>query len=186
MSWVWIVGTAIGVMLAIILSQWFFIVRYERSRAATLAHLKTLEAERKYLEEILNRPEDEQIRILLRHRASLLGRLMIGEISGDGSGNEKVMQEIAELVQDRDNFMRQNRLLYENWQPGMVGKLRESGLTDKEIEICCLYALGLNGKAIQQYTQDGRHYQNVGLIRRKLGLGEHDRNIDGYIKSLLK
>ena len=173
-------------MLAIILSQWYFIVRHERTHAATLFHLKTLEAERKYLEEILNRPEDEQVRILLHHRASLLGRLMIGEISGDYSDNEVVMQEIAELVQDRDVFMRQNRLLYERWQPEMVGRLRESGLTDEEIEVCCLYAMGLNGKTIQQYTQDGRHYQNVGLIRKKLGLGEHDKNIDSYIRSLLK
>ena len=30
------------------------------------------------------------------------------------------------------------------------------------------------------------YFQNVGLIRKKLGLGEHDRNIDGYIRSLLK
>ncbi len=53
-----------------------------------------------------------------------------------------------------------------------------------KLEICCLYALGLNGKTIQQYTGDSRHYQNVGIIRKKLGLGEHDKNIDGYIKSL--
>ena len=82
--------------------------------------------------------------------------------------------------------MRQNRMLYERWQPDMIARLRVCGLTDEEIEICCLYAMGLNGKTIQQYTQDGRHYQNVGLIRKKLGLGEHDKNIDGYIKSLIK
>ncbi len=67
-----------------------------------------------------------------------------------------------------------------------MARLCECGLSDREVEICCLYALGLNGKTIQQYTRDGRHFQNVGLIRKKLGLGEHDRNIDGYIRSLLK
>ena len=69
-------------------------------------------------------------------------------------------------------------------QPLMMERFRESGLTDREVEICCLYALGLNGKTIQQYTRDGRHFQNVSLIRKKLGLGEHDKNIDGFIRSL--
>lgn len=61
---------------------------------------------------------------------------------------------------------------------------RQVVLTGEELEICCLYALGLNGKTIQQYTGDSRHYQNVGIIRKKLGLGEHDKNINGYINSL--
>jgi len=82
--------------------------------------------------------------------------------------------------------MERTRQIYESWQPDMIAHMRACKLNDREIEICCLYALGLNGKTIQRYTRDGRHYQNVGLIRKKLGLGEHDKNIDGYIRSLMK
>ena len=103
-----------------------------------------------------------------------------------GTVAQPILEEIDALVADRDEFLRQTRLVYERLQPQMTGLLRENGLTDRQVEICCLYALGLNGKTIQQYTRDGRHFQHVGHIRTKLGLGEHDRNIDGYIRSLLK
>lgn len=183
MARAWIIGVGLGVMLVIILFQWWFIVRLKRD---ALSRRDLLSEERQYLEQLLDRAEDDQIRELLRHRASLLGRLMIGEIAGDSRGHDAVVEEIAKLVSERDAFMHQNRLLFERWQPEMTAHLRDAGLDDREISICCLYALGLNGKMIQQYTQDGRHYQNVGLIRRKLGLDEHDRNIDGYIRSLMK
>ena len=185
MTGVWIVVVAVGVVL-IILSQWFLLARYERRHKLSIQRQKLLEEERLYMESILNKSRDEATNALLRHRASLIGRLLAAEISGDTEGNDAVMEEIGVMVGDREEFMRQNRLLYERWQPSLIEHLRNSGLTDSEIEICCLYAMGLNGKAIQQYTQDGRHYQNVGVIRKKLGLGEHDKNIDGYIKSLLK
>jgi hypothetical protein len=186
MSGFWIAFTAIGVMVAIILSQWFFLARFRRRHKLGVERMMLLEEERKYMESVLDKSRDGAANELLRHRASLISRLLAAEISGDSTENDSVMEEIGALVENRDEFMRQNRILYERWQPLMIAHLRDSGLTDEEIEICCLYAMGLNGKAIQQYTQDGRHYQNVGLIRKKLGLGEHDKNIDGYIKSLLK
>ena len=185
MSQAWIIALVVGVVL-IILSQWLLLARYERRHKLSIQRQKLLEDERKYMESILDKSRDEATNALLRHRASLISRLLAAEISGDSGVNDSVMAEIGVMVGDQEDFMRQNRLLYERWQPQMVAHLRKCGLTDYEIEICCLYAMGLNGKAIQQYTQDGRHYQNVGIIRKKLGLGEHDKNIDGYIKSLLK
>ena len=185
MSRGWIIVISVGVVL-IILSQWYFLVRYKRRHKLNVQRQRLLEEERLYLESIISTARDDETNVLLHHRASLIGRLLAAEISGDSGVNDSVMAEIGTMVGDRDEFMQQNRLLYERWQPLMVAHLRKCGLTDSEIEICCLYALGLNGKAIQQYTQDGRHYQNVGIIRKKLGLGEHDKNIDGYIKSLLK
>ena len=186
MSGVWIAVTAIGVMLVIILSQWFFLARFERRHKSSLQRLKLLEEERLYMESVLAKAKDGASNELLRHRASLISRLLAAEIAGDSQENDSVMEEIGVLVGEREEFMRQNRILYERWQPQLITHLRDCGLTDEEIEVCCLYAMGLNGKTIQQYTRDGRHYQNVGLIRKKLGLGEHDKNIDGYIKSLLK
>ena len=55
-----------------------------------------------------------------------------------------------------------------------------------EIEHCCLYAIGLNGKMVTNFTNIKRHYHIGSSIRKKLGLNEHDTNISIYIKKLLK
>jgi len=187
MEWYWIVLTLFGVMLVIILCQWHFLVRYKKRHRSNTERLNLLEEERQRKEASKDEAQtDDQVEDLLRHRAQLIARLLVAEISGDSGQNESVMDELGSIVTEREEFIRQNRLLYERWQPNVISHLRACGLTDDEVGLCCLYALGLNGKAIQQYTRDGRHYQKVGAIRKKLGLGEHDRNIDGYIKSLMK
>ncbi len=182
----WLIVSAMVVFLAIIAVLFFSLSFYKKLHKANVRRLEQLEKERLYVESVLDSEQNEQVNLLLRHRASLISRLIAAEISGDSEINQSVMTEIGSLIAERDEFMRQNRVLIERWQPDLVARLRDNGLNEEEIEICCLYAMGLNGKTIQQYTQDSRHYQNVGLIRKKLGLGEHDKNIDGYIKSLMK
>ena len=107
-------------------------------------------------------------------------------MAGDHERCNAILDDLEELVADPAVFTRQLRLIYSCLQPVMMSRLLECGLTEREVDICCLYALGLNGKAIQQYTHNGRHFQHVGQIRKKLGLGEHDKNIDGYIRDLLR
>ena len=145
-----------------------------------------LERERPTLAHMTRYIADDETRQLIRYRYDLLARILAAEVAGDSSRIDEILEEVDALVADRAEFLRQTRLVYERMQPQMTAILREKGLTDRQVEICCLYALGLNGKTIQQYTRDGRHFQHVGHIRKKLGLGEHDRNIDGYIRSLLK
>ena len=185
MIWFVLGGVLAGMMITIIIFQWRYISHTKNRQQSLEEKLRSLENEKKVLDEVLSlNPEDEQAQGLIRHRASLIGRMLVAGVTGDQAGSHAVLDEIDKLVSDRTEFMRQTRLLYERWQPDMMARLHECGLTDEELEICCLYALGLNGKTIQQYTGDSRHYQNVGIIRKKLGLGEHDKNIDGYIKSL--
>ena len=128
----------------------------------------------------------ERLRELIQERAGIMERMLVAAISGSSEYSDAAFVELERLVSDREDFMSETRRIYESWQPEMIARLQACGLDDREIEICGLYALGLNGKTIQRYPQDGRHYQNVGLSRKKLGLGEHDKNIDGYIKSLMK
>lgn len=176
----------LAALILIIVLQSLWIARYKKSQRQAQDLIKTLEMERAMLVRLRDQVEYKDIRQLLERRASLIGRLMAAGISGDSQQHESVLEEVGSLVAERETFMQENLQLYERWQPAMIARLRECALTDEELQICCLYAMGLNGKAIQQYTGDGRHYQNVGLIRKKLGLGEHDKNIDGYIKSLIK
>ena len=152
------------------LTEWIEAVRRERPSLVTMArHL-----------------EEDETHQLLRHRYNLITELLAAGVSRDYERRDTVLDEVDRTVADPAEFMRQIRLIYGHLQPVLIERLREGGLSDREIEICCLYALGLNGKTIQQYTHDGRHFQNVSVIRRKLGLGEHDRNINGFIRSLLK
>ena len=175
----------VAAVIAIILQQrQIKTMKRRQHQAETL--LDSLEEERPALAQMIRHIKDDEPRQLIQQRADLLGRLLAAGVSRDSGRSNAVLDEVDLLVAERTEFMRQTRLIYERMQPTMMEQLRECGLTDEECEICCLYALGLNGKEIQQYTKDGRHYQNVGLIRKKLGLGEHDRNIDGYIRSLLK
>jgi hypothetical protein len=186
--------TVLVIILAILLGAalvaLFFLYRvYARCRRElqrTTEERARLERERPTLAHMTRHLADDETRQLIRYRYNLLGRILAAEVAGDSSRIDEILEEVDALVADRNEFLRQTRLVYERMQPQMTGHLRERGLTDRQVEICCLYALGLNGKTIQQYTRDGRHFQHVGHIRKKLGLGEHDRNIDGYIRSLLK
>ena len=61
----------------------------------------------------------------------------------------------------------------------------EKGLNETELEFCCLYAIGLNGKMVTSFTNMKRHYHIGSGIRKKLGLGGHDTNLSIYIRNLL-
>lgn len=185
-AWTFILTILVVAMAVVIALLWRHIRVAKRKQERMDALRRFLEKERPALVQMIRLSGDDESRQLIRKRSELLDRLLAAGVSRDSVRSDAVMDEVDELVAERNEFMRQTRLIYERMQPQLIEHLRGRGLTDEEIEICCLYALGLNGKEIQQYTKDGRHYQNVGLIRRKLGLGEHDKNIDGYIRSLLK
>ena len=159
-------------------------LKVKQQRINSLLH--SLEEERPALAQLARLKKDDETFQLIRSRYDLVSELLAAGVSGDAERTNAVLDRVEQLVADPPEFMRQIRLIYARMQPLMMARLLESGLSDREVEICCLYALGLNGKAIQQYTHDGRHFQNVSLIRKKLGLGEHDKNIDGYIRSLLR
>ncbi len=146
--------------------------------------LRILEEDQPVLAQMAQLREEDETFQLIRNRYDLVAELLAARVSGDAERTDTMLEHVDQLVADPAEFMRQLRLIFARMQPLMMERFRESGLTDREVEICCLYALGLNGKTIQQYTRDGRHFQNVSLIRKKLGLGEHDKNIDGFIRSL--
>ena len=176
----------LGMALAIILRQRRDIQELKDKDRHLAEWIEAVRRERPSLVVMARHLEEDEILQLLRHRYNLICELLAAGVSHDYERRDAVLDEVDRTVADPTDFMRQIRLIYGHLQPVLIERLREGGLSDREIEICCLYALGLNGKTIQQYTHDGRHFQNVSVIRRKLGLGEHDRNINGFIRSLLK
>lgn len=181
-----LLSVLLGLMAILVVIQWRYIVRAQRDRRKLRQLIDTLEQERPALAQMLKSIPDDETRQLIRNRSELVEKILAAAVSGDPERSNAVLDEVDRLVGERTDFMRQTRLIYSRIQPKMIERLRAGGLNDEEVEICCLYALGLNGKAIQIYTRDGRHYQKVGLIRKKLGLGEHDKNIDGFIRSLMR
>ena len=184
----------IGILLIVLLVGSCVVLILQRRHIREMKHqqkrlenrLRYLEEEQPVLAQMAQLSEDDETFQLIHNRYDLLAEILAASVSGDAERINAALGLVDQLVAEPAVFMRQLRLIYARLQPMMVARLCECGLSDREVEICCLYALGLNGKTIQQYTRDGRHFQNVGLIRKKLGLGEHDRNIDGYIRSLLK
>lgn len=184
-TWIILMAATAGALIATAFWRWrtMRLLRAHQQHMAELIH--TLE-ERPALMKMVQTPADDEARQLIRHRYDVLSELLAAVASGDHARCNAVLDGLEELVAEPAVFTRQLRLIYARLQPIMMTHLLGHGLSEREIDICCLYALGLNGKAIQQYTHNGRHFQHVGQIRKKLGLGEHDKNIDGYIRDLLR
>ena len=70
--------------------------------------------------------------------------------------------------------------------PSFFNYLREKGLTDWEINYCCLYLIGLKGKDIGDFINLKRHYSYGSIIRQKLGLTENDTNLSLHLRKMLK
>ena len=88
------------------------------------------------------------------------------------------------IAERKHSRVRTDRSIESN-NPEFISKLKEHDLTDDEINICCLYVIGIKGKDIKTYTHQSRHYIQSGEIRHKLGLSENDTNLSVYLRKLI-
>lgn len=123
---------------------------------------------------------------ILAERVSLLNKFFATYIKSYGEPDSAINEEIEKLVTDKEAFINSNRISFSGSHPKFIHYLEEKGLTEWEINYCCLYALGLNGKEIGTYIKMRSHYNQSSIIREKLGIGEHDTNLGLYIRKLLK
>ena len=146
-----------------------------------------LETEKQELERIIaeNPPADSMSRKVLNDRLELLNKFFTAEISSDAAIDRMANKELSRLVNDRESFMYATRMTFAAAHPEFIRLLENKGLTEHEIEYCCLYMLGLKGKDIGGYIEKKRHYNDSSEIRKKLGLGEHDTNLGIYLKNIL-
>ncbi len=148
---------------------------------------ENLEKEKDALAKVIsdNPPVDSLSMQVLNDRLSLLNKFFAAEITSDSDIDRKAGNELSRLVEDRQNFMYTTRMTFAAANPGFIRFLKEKGLTEPEMEYCCLYAIGLTGKEIGIYIEKKRHYNESSAIRKKLGLGEHDTNLGIYLRKLL-
>lgn len=132
-----------------------------------------------------NPPVDRQSMKVLRGRLELLNRILAAEISPGSERDRKVGKELEQLVANREEFLYATRMTFAAAHPRFITALESRGLTEAEVEYCCLYAIGLRGKDISAYVGHGGHYNESSAIRSKLGLGPHDTNLGNYLRSML-
>ena len=126
----------------------------------------------------------DETKAVIRERLEVLNKVIISHITDTSSANKKAFQELEALISDRDSFIESTRLTIEGNNPGFITALREVGLTDEEINICCLYVIGLKGKDIKTYTNQSRLYIQSAEIRHKLGLTENDTNLSIHLRNM--
>ena len=154
--------------------------RYEQLYADAIAERDALT---KMVEDANVRDETKAV---IRERLEILNKVIISHITDTSSANKKAFQELEALVADRESFIESTRLTIEGNNPEFIAALKKQGLTDEEINICCLYVIGLKGKDIKSYTSQPRHYNQSADIRHKLGLTENDTNLSIYLRELLE
>lgn len=128
---------------------------------------------------------DSELNQVIRHRLALLNKVIASYITDSSAANKEANAQIEMLVSNREAFLESTRKSFEAGHPQFMSYLRSCGLSDWEVNYCCLYLVGLNGKEIGEYINLKRHYTYGSVIRRKLGLGEHDHNLANHLKYLL-
>lgn len=144
-------------------------------------------AERDTLSEMLEvQSVPEETGKIISQRLEVLNSIITSYISERDADIKKAESNLERLIADRDAFITSTRVTMEMSHPSFFNYLREKGLTDWEINYCCLYLIGLKGKDISDFINLKRHYSYGSIIRQKLGLTENDTNLSLYLRKLLK
>lgn len=146
-----------------------------------------MEYEKDNLSELLshNNDLDNNIRHIIAQRIELLNKFFTVYITNNSEISRKVDKELDELLANKDTFMSSTRLAFAGSHPNFMKYLEDHNLTEREIEYCCLYALGLKGKEVGSYIKMRSHFNISSNVRKKLGLVESDTNLGIYIRKLL-
>lgn len=148
-----------------------------------IAKRKT-EIRNKWLKRDIEKLEKEKEMLSGMKEEGVLNGFITAHISGNCSG--KAYNELEKLMSDRNSFIESTRMSFIIGHPRFLIYLKGKGLSDLEIGYCCLNAIGLRGKEIVAYLNSRSYYNASSAIRKKLGLNEHDTNINLYIQKLLK
>lgn len=148
--------------------------------------IRQLEEERDELNEILNRKElTDSMQAVVKERLMMLNARLSKDIT-DGGGDSAVYDRwIKSIKKDAEKFMQSNQMAYRVSHPKFIAHLEEHGLTEHEINYVCLYALGMLGKEVGEFTKLKGHYNLSTIIRKKLGIEENATALKVYVKNLL-
>ena len=197
-------GTLCGIFALVILVGWLYYRGYRSKTKRILAEkenknlrleqenlrleIDQLENERDNLKELQKEQSElaKPIKDVIKSRLDLLNGLLAKEITNNDRYAEPYNKWIDTVRNDKKKFMDSTRLAFAASHPKFMEYLEQHGLSTDEINYLCLYAIGLRGKEVGEYTQMKRHYIVSHEIRKKLGIDEHETNIGPYIRRLMK
>ena len=143
------------------------------------------EAEKEVLSQMLeNASISSSTKNIIFKRLEILNTVVVSHLSSRNSDIRKAREKLDDLISDRDAFIQSTRMTIEESCPEFLRRLHSYGLDNDEIDICCLYAIGMKGKDIKAYTGQSRLYIQSAGIRHKLGLEESDTNLSIYIRDM--
>lgn len=197
-------GTLCGIFALVIIIGWLYYRGYRSKTKRILAEkenknlrleqenlrleIDQLEGERDNLKELQKEQSElaKPIKDVIKSRLDLLNGLLAKEITNNDRYAEPYNKWIDTVRNDKKKFMDSTRLAFAASHPKFMEYLEQHGLSTDEINYLCLYAIGLRGKEVGEYTQMKRHYIVSHEIRKKLGIDEHETNIGPYIRRLMK
>jgi hypothetical protein len=149
--------------------------------------ISQLESESENLKNLLSTQNDLSAPVAeaIKVRIEMLNGLLAAQITDNESYAKPYDVWIDEVLKDKDAFMDSTRLAFKASHPQFINHLEEHGLTEWEINYCCLYAMGLKGREVGTYIKMRSHYNVSSDIREKLGINEHDTNLGIYLRKLL-
>lgn len=146
-----------------------------------------LEGEREQLKELLDKQDtlSEEARQIIKERIALLNGLFAKALTDVDSYGKEFQKYIEKIKKDKKAFQQSIGKVMETTHPGFMKYLKDRGLTERETDYVCLYAIGLRGKEIGNYLDLARHYNISSDVRRKLGLDSRDENLGPFIRELM-
>ena len=148
---------------------------------------KEVLSERDSLNDMLtNSSIREETMRIIRKRLEVLNAIVVSHLSDRESDNKRANEQLQNLIDNREVFIKSTRLTLEENYPHFFAYLHDKGLEEFEIDFCCLYAIGMKGKEVKAYTNLNRHYKDSSEVRQKLGLVESDTNLSNFLQKLLK
>lgn len=146
------------------------------------SQIEGLMLEREELASLENR--NREGRRIITDRLRIIDQFVMSDAFNDSIFEAEASAKLREIIVNRAEFVRQNRLIFNQSAQDFIAYLTDKGLSDIEIDHCCLYAIGMNGKMVTTFTNAKRHYHIGSDVRKKLGLNTHDTNISIHIRNL--
>ena len=156
--------------------------------AENLHHkIEEMEGEQTQLKDLLDSQEtlSEEARQLIRERIGLLNGLIAQALTEQESYGKEFKSYIAKIKKDKKGFQQSLVKVLETTHPEFMAYLKEHGLKERELNYCCLYAIGMRGKEIGTYLDLARHYNISTEVRRKLGLATNSENLGPFLRQLM-
>ena len=127
---------------------------------------------------------DESARNVIENRLAVLDELLTTRRLGTYSP-KRALEMIESIALDQEAYMNSLGLMFSLRHPAMSDYLRGRQFSTWEIGYCSLYCMGYKGKDIGNILSSSRYYKINSAIRKKLGLGPTETNLDIYLKKLI-